>query len=92
MIIFDVVKEPYGWAVRCEDGMMTPVWCRAMAIEQAQRMVDTLIRHGQSAMLRIGDDDFGEEPESIIRQKRPAIAATKTMSHVQKHVFQGDPR
>lgn len=62
MITFSVVKEPYGWAVRSGNGMMTPVWCRAMAIEQAQRMVNTLTRHGRLAELEIGGDEPRSEP------------------------------
>lgn len=51
MITFEVVKEPYGWAVRRDDCMMMPAWCRSMAMEEAQRMVNTLRSHGQPAQL-----------------------------------------
>ena len=52
MITFDVVKEPYGWAVR-RDGMMMPAWCEAVAVAEAERMVAALRRHGQAAQLRV---------------------------------------
>lgn len=52
MIIFDIVKEPYGWAVRRDDQMMMPAWCKAVAVEEAERMVAALRRHGQPARLQ----------------------------------------
>lgn len=62
MIMFLVVKEPYGWAVRREDQMMMmPASCRAVAIEQAQRMVAVLRGHGQQAQLRFDDDVHVEQ-------------------------------
>jgi hypothetical protein len=54
-ITFEVVKEPYGWAIRRDHRMMTPVWCKALAVEQAGRMVEALRRHGEPAELRIED-------------------------------------
>lgn len=53
MITFEIVKEPYGWAVRRDDCMMMPAWCKAVAVEEAQRMVSALHRHGQQAQLTI---------------------------------------
>ena len=55
MITFEIVKEPYGWAVRRDDCMMMPAWCKAVAVEEAQRMVSTLHRHGQQAQLTIAN-------------------------------------
>jgi hypothetical protein len=55
VITFEVVKEPYGWSIRRDARMMTPVWCKAMAVEQANRMVAMLRRHGAPAELRIDD-------------------------------------
>ena len=52
MIVFSVVKEPYGWAVRNDARMMRPACSRALAVEEAQRMVAALHRHGQPAQLR----------------------------------------
>ena len=52
MIIFSVVKEPYGWAVRRDAQMMTPACDRIAALEEAERMVSALHRHGQSAQVR----------------------------------------
>ncbi|WP_411287179.1 hypothetical protein [Phenylobacterium sp.] len=55
VITFEVVKEPYGWSIRRDARMMTPVWCKALAVEQASRMVAVLRRHGAPAELRIDD-------------------------------------
>ena len=55
VITFEVVKEPYGWSIRRDARMMTPVWCKALAVEQASRMVAVLRRHGASAELRVDD-------------------------------------
>ena len=52
MIVFNIVKEPYGWAVRRDEQMMMPAWCRAVAFEEAERMVAVLRRHGQPAQVR----------------------------------------
>jgi len=56
-ITFEVVKEAYGWAVRRDRQMMTPCWCKALAVDQAQRMVDALRRHGERAEMRVSDFD-----------------------------------
>lgn len=56
IITFEVAKEPYGWSIRRGAQMMTPVWCKALAVEQASRMVAVLRRHGVPAELRIDDE------------------------------------
>jgi hypothetical protein len=53
VITFDVVKESYGWAVRRDRQMMTPMWCRALAVAEAERMAAALRRHGAQAKVRI---------------------------------------
>nr|WP_310524513.1 hypothetical protein [Polymorphobacter sp.] len=52
MIVFEIVKEPYGWAVRRDNCMMMPASCCASAIAAAEQMVTALSRHGQPAQLR----------------------------------------
>ena len=52
MIVFAVVKEPYGWAVRRADCMMMPATCRAAAIAAAERMVRALSNQGEPAVLQ----------------------------------------
>jgi hypothetical protein len=53
MIIFDIVKEPYGWAVRRDDCMMMPAACRDAAVAAAEQMVQALSRHGHAAQMRL---------------------------------------
>jgi len=51
MIIFSIVKEPYGWAVRRDAQMMMPACSRDVAVDEAERMVAVLRRDGQLARL-----------------------------------------
>lgn len=48
-ICFRVVKEPYGWAVRMGEGMMTPFQSQTMAIQHASGIVEALRRRGEFA-------------------------------------------
>jgi hypothetical protein len=52
-ICFRVVKEPYGWAVRMGDGVMTPFRSRGLAVRHARDFVDALRRRGESAEILI---------------------------------------
>jgi hypothetical protein len=52
MIVFAVVKEPYGWAVRRDDCMMMPAACRDAAVTAAERMVRALSNQGEQAALQ----------------------------------------
>lgn len=51
MITFEVVKEPYGWAVRRDDCMMMPCGSKDAAEHEAKRMVSALRNHGQLAQV-----------------------------------------
>lgn len=75
MITFEVVKEPYGWAVR-RDGMMMPAWCEAAAMVEAQRMVSALHRHGTAAQMRVKSAEIGEVPglSAMSRQREDCPA------------------
>jgi hypothetical protein len=52
MIVFAVVKEPYGWAVRRDACMMMPAACRDAAVAAAERMVRALSNQGELAVLQ----------------------------------------
>lgn len=52
MIVFEIVKEPYGWAVRRDRCMMMPATCRDAAIAAAERMVRALSAQGQPAQMQ----------------------------------------
>jgi hypothetical protein len=51
MIIFNVVKEEYGWAVRMGEGMTTPFRSRAVAIREAGNLAQAIHRHGELAQV-----------------------------------------
>ncbi len=51
MIVFNVVKEKYGWAVRMGDRMTTPFWSRDLAIREANCLADSIRGHGESAQV-----------------------------------------
>jgi hypothetical protein len=79
LITFEVVKEPYGWAIRRDNRMMTPVWCKTLAVEQASRMVQALRRHGRPAELRIEDEGVTAQTLSaklVSERDEPSQAAT----------------
>lgn len=50
-ICFRVVKEPYGWAVRMGEGMMTPFTTRLGAVEHANCCADALRRCGEAVVV-----------------------------------------
>ena len=56
MIIFTIVQETYGWAVRRDAQMMMPACSRAMAVLEAKRMVAALCSNGDVAQLRFATD------------------------------------
>jgi hypothetical protein len=47
VITYNVVKEPYGWAIRMGDHMTTPFWSRDVAIRQANCLADAIRCHGE---------------------------------------------
>ncbi|NJC08242.1 hypothetical protein [Polymorphobacter fuscus] len=53
MIVFEVVKDANGWAVRRDRTMMMPASCRDAAVAAAERMVNACARHGQIAQLHM---------------------------------------
>lgn len=55
MICFRVVKEPYGWAVRIGEGMMTPFTSRSLAFDHANGMAAALRGRGETAEVIVED-------------------------------------
>ena len=53
MIIFSVVRETHGWAVRMGQRMTTPFWSRDLAIQEAHGLADAIRSHGQSTRVVI---------------------------------------
>jgi hypothetical protein len=64
MICFRVVKEPYGWAVRMGQGMMTPFRSRRRAIEHANGFVEALRQRGEPAQVVIEGWPTERKPEA----------------------------
>jgi hypothetical protein len=53
VIVFDIVEEPYGWAVRRDECMMMPATCREAAIAAAEQMVRALGSQGEPAQVQL---------------------------------------
>lgn len=68
MISFRVVKEPYGWAVRMGQGMMTPFRSRTMAIKHANGFAEALRRHGEAAEVVL-DENWPMQPQPCERDR-----------------------
>ncbi|HEY2660014.1 MAG TPA: hypothetical protein VGI79_09855 [Caulobacteraceae bacterium] len=60
MIVFNVVKEKHGWAVRMGDRMTTPFWSRDLAIREANTLADSIRSHGEFAQVIIQDPETSE--------------------------------
>ena len=56
MIVFTIVQETYGWAVRRDAQMMMPACSRDIAVLEAKRMVAALLCNGDLAQLRFATD------------------------------------
>lgn len=57
MLTFNVVKEPYGWAIRMGERMSTPYRCRLSAIRDAQVLAEAIRRQGGRIEVVVQDDD-----------------------------------
>ncbi len=56
MLIFNVVKEPYGWAIRMGERMSTPYRSRLSAIRDAQVLAEAIRRQGGRIEVVVEDD------------------------------------
>ena len=65
MIIFNVVKEQHGWAVRMADHMTTPFWTRESAILEANSLAKAIRCHGACTEVNIERDAAAEQPLDI---------------------------
>ena len=64
MHTFRVVKEPNGWAIRLNSGMMTPFWSRDLAVQEANCLCDALRGHGVGAKVVIEGGDPAESAKA----------------------------
>ena len=71
MISFRVVKEPYGWAVRLGDGMMTPFRSQTLALQHAEGIADALRLRGEFAEVVVEEVCGGELFRQPSRWRHP---------------------
>ncbi len=57
---FKVVKEAYGWAVRLDDGMMSPFWSKELAVEHANCCAGMLRQYGEQAHVIVEEIPAGQ--------------------------------
>lgn len=76
MICFRVVKEPYGWAVRIGEGMMTPFTSRSLAFDHANGMAAALRGRGETAEVIV--EDLTAPVASASRRWAPARAGRQS--------------
>ena len=57
MIIFNVVKEQHGWAIRTDERMITPFWSRDLAIREANCLAEAIRRNGECTEVIIDGTD-----------------------------------
>ena len=60
-IRFRVVKEPYGWAVRLGDAMMTPFQSQPSAIRHASGIVEALRQRGEIAEVVVEESSIDHD-------------------------------
>ncbi len=65
MLTFNVVKEPYGWAIRMGDRMSTPYRSRLSAIRDAHGLADAIRRQGGSIEVVVEADDRSANVVSV---------------------------
>ena len=58
MITFNVVKEPFGWAVKMGKSMTTPFRSRELAIQEANCLANAIRGHGEQIEVFIEDIAF----------------------------------
>jgi len=61
MIIFSVVKEHHGWAVKMGQRMTTPFWSKDLAVLEANRLAASIRRHGERTEVVVEGPE-GREP------------------------------
>ena len=72
MIIFNVVKERHGWAIRMDERMITPFWSRDLAIREANCLARAIRCHGECAEVIVEGAD-ASEPLKIKGSSSPQL-------------------
>ncbi len=72
MLTFNVVKEPYGWAIRMGDRMSTPYRSRLSAIRDAHGLAEAIRRQGGCTEVVVEGEELGE---TFIVTREPSFVA-----------------
>lgn len=67
MIVFSVVKEPFGWAIRAGGCMTTTFRTRDCALKEAHCLASAIRSHGQATKVIILDEDEIDLSHSRLR-------------------------
>ena len=70
---YRVVKEPYGWAVRRRNGLMTPFRSQKLALAHARNLAATERALGRIAMVVIEQAWPTDSPAWRRSQRRPQL-------------------
>ena len=71
MIVFSVVKEPFGWSI-CTGGCMTTTFrTRDCAVREAHCLANAIRSHGQATEVVVLDDD--EAVGVLVRSPEPMV-------------------
>jgi hypothetical protein len=65
MIVFNVVKEQHGWAIRMDERMKMLFWSRDLAIREANCLADAIRCHGECAEVIVEGADPNEMSKKI---------------------------
>ena len=79
MLTFNVVREPYGWAIRMGDRMSTPYRSRLSAIRDAHGLAGAIRRQGGCTQVVVEDD----EPSRILAGSDHAGRVAWESAHLQ---------
>jgi hypothetical protein len=79
-LCFRVVKEPFGWAVRVGEGMMTPFSSRTHAIEHANGFAAALRGSGNRVEVVVEEASFAPRPLRGPAERRSIVQAAAPKS------------
>jgi hypothetical protein len=71
MIVFSVIKEPFGWAVCAGDCMTTTFRTRDCAVREAHCLANAIRSHGQDTEVVVLDEDEDEAVATRVRSAEP---------------------
>ena len=71
IIIFKVVKEQHGWAIRMGERMMTPFWSRDLAVREANCLADAIRCYGECTEVIVEGADPNEPAREVSGSNSP---------------------